>query len=385
MRILDIRHRSVPISRYAPGVAVSAELDTTIVAIVTDQTNSEGTIIGYGFGSIGRFAQDGLISQRFAPRLLNADPGVVLHADGLAIDPCLASRVMMAGEKPGGHGERCVAIGALDMAIWDAAAKVRGLPLFRLLASTFGNGEPLKSVPVYAGGGYYFPANDLERLRAEMMNFRDAGFTTAKMKIGRALHEDCARIEIALGVFGSGAALAADAMNSYQPDQARDVARAIEPYGLRWFEDVCDPLDYQTHTDLASMYAPPLSAGEAIFSLSDARNLLRYGGLRKEHDVLTFDPAHCYGIVGFVEIVRHFEEAGWSRSQFQPHGGHLFGLHVAAGLALGGCECNPHNFQPFGGFSDGAVINDGRISLPEWPGIGFEARARLMDLFRTLL
>ena len=218
-----------------------------------------------------------------------------------------------------------------------------------------------------------------------MAYFRDAGFTAAKIKVGaRRLQEDCALIETALDVLGSGAALAVDAMNSYQPGPARDAARTLEPYGLRWFEDVCDPLDYETHADLASMYAPPLSAGEALFSLSDARNLLRYGGLRKGHDVLTFDPVHSYGIAGFVEIVRHFQEAGWSRGQFQPHGGHLFGLHVAAGLALGGCECNPHNFQPFGGFSDGAVIQGGRIAPPEWLGIGCEARASLMDLFRTV-
>ena len=74
-------------------------------------------VVGYGFGSFGRYAQGGLIRERFAPRLLAAGGG---------LDPFRAWEAMMAGEKPGGHGERCVAVGALDMALWDASAKAAG-------------------------------------------------------------------------------------------------------------------------------------------------------------------------------------------------------------------------------------------------------------------
>lgn len=385
MRVLDVRHRSVPVSRYSPEVVAPASLDTTIVAVVTDRKRGAEPIVGYGFASIGRFAQDGLIRERFAPRLLKAEPRALMHSDGEAIDPSRAWTAMMAGEKPGGHGERCVAVGALDMAIWDAAAKARGLPLYRLLAREFGTSEPWDSVPSYAGGGYYFPDDDFERLRAEAQYFRSLGLTSAKIKIGgMEIMKDCRRIETVLDVLGSGNLLAVDAMNSYAPDRALDVARTIEPYGLRWFEDICDPLDYETHANVAQSYRPPISAGEAIFSLADARNVLRYAGLRPGHDVLTFDPAHCYGVTEFVRIVRLFEEHGWSPTDFQPHGGHLYGLHVAAGLRLGGCECNPHNFQPFGGFADDTPIRQGFVSPPAIPGLGFESRASLMDLFRTL-
>jgi D(-)-tartrate dehydratase len=385
MRILDIQHRSVSVSRYSPEIAVSAAFDTTIVAIVTDRKQGAAPIIGYGFASIGRFAQDGLIRERFAPRLLRAEPNTLMNADGVAIDPSRAWQTMMAGEKPGGHGERCVAVGALDMAIWDAVAKARGLPLCRLLAQEFGNLDPLSSVPVYAGGGYYFPDNDLGRLRAEVQYFRDLGFLSAKIKIGALdIAKDCKRIETALDVVGSGSNLAVDAIYSYAPHQAPDIARAIEPYGLRWFEDICDPLDYETLANVVRVYRPPISAGEATFSLSDARNLLRYARLRSGRDVLTFDPAHCYGINEFVRIIRLFEQDRWAATSFQPHGGHLYGLHLAAGLRLGGCECNPHNFQPFGGFADDTIIAEGLVCPPAVPGIGFENRAALMDLFRSL-
>jgi len=375
----------VPLSRYAPEIRAEPALDTTIVAVITDERAGKEPLIGYGFASIGRFAQDGLIRERFAPRLFRADWRTLICEDAIAIDPVKAWSVMMQGEKPGGHGERCVAVGALDMAIWDLASKARGLPLYRLLARTFDRGPEDTEVPVYAGGGYLFPSDDLSRLRDETRYFCSLGFTATKLKIGAlALKEDCARIEAALGILGSGDRLAVDAMNLFSPSKAREAARALEPYGLRWFEDICDPQDFATHRDVASHYRPPLSAGEALFSAADAQNLVRYAGLRPGHDVLTFDPAHCYGIPGFVRIVQCCEQAGWNARDFQPHGGHLYSLHIARGLGLGGSECNPHNFQPFGGFADDTRIIDGRAAPPEIPGIGWEGRATLSQLFRTL-
>lgn len=386
MRIVDIRHRPVAISRYAPEVDAPPALDTSIVAVVTDRRVGSEPLAGYGFTSFGRFAQDGLIRDRFAPRLLGADAAALLHADGLAIDPPRAWTAMMAGEKAGGHGERPVAVGALDMAIWDLAAKARGLPLFRYLREVYGRHPASEEVPVYAGGGYVFPQDDLVFLRDEAQQFRALGFDAMKMKIGTLdLATDCRRVETALEVVGTGDHLAVDAMNAFSPREARRAAAALRPYGLKWFEDVCDPLDFETHGEIAASYEPPISAGEAVFSASDARNLLRYAGLRKGHDVLTFDPAHCYGIPEYVRIVELFEGAGWSAGDFQPHGGHLYSLHVAMGLGLGGCECNPRSFQPFGGFADGSLCEGGRARVPDMPGIGFESRGALMDLFRGLL
>ena len=386
MKILSIVHRSIPISRYGPEVAVPPVLDTSIVAIITDQRAGPVPLTGFGFTSIGRFAQGGLIAERFAPRLLRADPRTLLHADGLAIDPLKAWSVMMSGEKAGGHGERSVAVGALDMAIWDLASKAREMPLFRLIRQVFGRSANADRVPVYAGGGYVFPNDELACLRDEAHRFRDAGFRAMKMKVGaHGLAFDCRRIETALEIFGTGDNLAVDAMNAYSARHALEAAATLEPYDLKWFEDICDPLDFETHRKLTAFYRPPISAGEAIFSESDARNLLRYAGLRKGRDVLTFDPAHCYGIPEYARIIELFEEEGWTASDFQPHGGHLYSLHLAIGFGLGGSECNPYNFQPFGGFADGATIIDGEVAPPDLPGVGFESRASLMELFRSLV
>ena len=385
MKIVDIREASVPISRYADP-AIAASLTTSVVAVVTDHRGDDGPLIGYGFASVGRFAQGGLIRERFAPRLWAAPPVDLRDDDTGSIDPCKAWAVMMQGEKPGGHGERCVAVGTLDMALWDLAAKAAGLPLHRMLSMRFGGSGRSEPIPVYAGGGYYYPDNDLKRLEDEVRAFRSLGFTRVKIKIGSAsLSRDLERIERVLSIVGDGNSLAVDAMNSYGRDDALDAASALKVHALAWFEDICDPLDYETHRRVTDAYGPPISAGEALFSRSDARNLRLYGGLRPDRDVLTFDPAHSYGLPEYVRMIEDFEAGGWTRRAFQPHGGHLYGLHVAAGLGLGGCECNPSSFQPFGGFGDDGIVVDGRVTAPEAPGVGFETRAALMDLLRRNL
>src|SRR5438093_821160 len=127
MRIVDIREKTVPISRYADRSIGSGDLTTSVVAVVTDVQREGRAVVGYGFSSIGRFGQAGLIRERFGPRLLAAGDLTSTLRD--TIDPFSAWNRMMENEKPGGHGERCIAVGTLDMAIWDAAAKISDMPL----------------------------------------------------------------------------------------------------------------------------------------------------------------------------------------------------------------------------------------------------------------
>jgi D(-)-tartrate dehydratase len=386
MRVLEIREKTVPISRYADPNIASGNLNTSMIAIVMDAVRDGSPVIGYGFSSFGRFAQGGLIRERFAPRLLSARAEVLLDPSGEKLDPFRAWDCMMKEEKPGGHGERCVAVGALDMALWDAAAKIAGQPLYRYLSEQLGEPPNPGPVPVYAGGGYYFPSDDTANLIEAIRRFLDQGYTRVKIKIGgRPVAEDLRRIEAVLRLLPGGAFLAVDAMNRYPPDAALEAARALEPYRLMLFEDICDPLDFETQNQAAREYTPPLAAGEALFSLADARNLLRYGGLRPDRDVLVFDPVHCYGVPEYLKILALFESSGWSRQSFQPHGGHLFSLHLAAALRLGGSESNPHNFQPFGGFQEDSAVTSGTARPPDVPGIGFETRPGLFRMFQSLL
>lgn len=377
MRVVDVRERAVPISRYGDPALPSGGLDTSAVAVITDVIREGKPVVGYGFSSIGRFAQSGLIRERFAPRLLSEENN---------LDPAVAWHAMMRSEKMGGHGERCVAVGTLDMAVWDAAAKIAGMPLFRFLAQRVaGDRTPAPNVAVYAGGGYYYPGDDVVRLGDEIRRHLDQGYTHVKIKIGAApLSQDLGRIEAVLKVLQDGRCLAVDAMNAYDTAQSLTAARGLAPYRLWWFEDICDPLDFETLRSVAVVYDGPIAAGEALFSAAEAALLNRYGGLRPERDVLLFDPTHCYGLTGYLQIVDLLTTNGWPRSAFWPHGGHLFTLHVASALGLGGSEVNPLCFQPFGGLADGARVVNGRTAPPEAPGIGFETKADLLALFQSL-
>lgn len=388
MRITNVRERSVPISRYADPAIPSGGLTTSMVAVVTDAVREGKPVVGYGFASVGRFAQGGLIRERFAPRLLDTADGALADDEGTNLDPFRAWAVMMAGEKPGGHGERCVAVGALDMAIWDAAAKIAGLPLHRFLARRLGREATIDNrVRVYAAGGYVYPQNDIALLSEEVRRFTELGFTHAKIKIGSAgLMQDQKRVEAAAAQLpGGGAHLAVDAIYAYDAETGLAAASMLAPFGLWWFEDICDPLDFETQANVAAAYHGPIAAGEALFSLAEAKLLDWHGGLRRERDILEFDPVHCYGVPGFVQIVDYLTAKGWPRQAFWPHGGHLFCLHLVAALGLGGAEVNPFGFQPLCGLADGAEVMAGYTGLPQAPGIGFELRSEAEREFRMLM
>lgn len=387
MRITQIRECAIPVSRYADPTIPSGGLTTSLVAVSTDVVREGKPVIGYGFASVGRFAQGGLMRERFIPRLINAPPSALADEAGTSLDPFKAWSVMMQGEKPGGHGERCVAVGALDMAIWDAAAKIANQPLHRFLAGRIGDAKAAAvQVPVYAGGGYLYPRNDIGCLADEVRQFGDLGYNRVKIKIGSLdLDHDQRRIDAAAAILPDPGHLAVDAMNLYTDRSALRAASALAPLGLWWFEDICDPLDFDLLARVAQAYAPPIAAGEALFSSAEARLLHQHGGLRPDRDILVFDPVHCYGLPGFLQIVRFLEAAGWNRQSFWPHGGHLFGLHVVAALGLGGAEVNPLAFGPFRGLQDGANILNGQAPLSDAPGIGFETHREVSHAFQTLL
>lgn len=383
MRITDIREQAIPVSRYADPAIPSGGLTTSVVAIVTDVVRDGRPVTGYGYASVGRHAQGGLIRERFAPRLLAAAHAIADDA-GTNLDPFRAWRAMMAGEKPGGHGERCVAVGVLDMAIWDAAAKIAGLPLHRFVADRLAR-HAAPRVRVYAGGGYRYPHDDLVHLSDEMRRIADLGYTHAKIKIGGPdIDQDIRRIEAAAACLADSSHLAVDAMNGYDATSGPAAAARLAPFELWWFEDLCDPLDLPLHADLTAQYAPPVAAGEALFSLAEAKLLERYGGLRPDRDVLVFDPVHCYGLPGYLQIVDHFVSNGWRRDAFWPHGGHLFSLHVVSALGLGGAEVSPFAFHPFSGLADGATVDAGYTPVPQAPGIGFELHADACRAFRSV-
>jgi L-alanine-DL-glutamate epimerase-like enolase superfamily enzyme len=384
MRIVDIRHTTVPISSTIKNAYIDfSKMDVSVVAVVTDVVRDGCPVIGYGFNSNGRYAPSGLLRDRFIPRLMSVDPASLVDGTGDNLDPHRIWATLMTGEKPGGHGERSTAVGVLDMAVWDAVAKIAEQPLYRLLAERYRGGEVDERVFVYAAGGYYQPGKDLAALQDEMRGYLELGYLVVKMKIGGApLDEDLRRIEAVLEVVGAGDRLAVDANGRFDLATALAYADALAPYGLRWYEEAGDPLDYDLQAELGKRYDGPLATGENLFSMQDARNLIRYGGMRPDRDVLQFDCALSYGLVEYLRTLEMMREHGWSARTVVPHGGHQMSLNMAAGLGLGGNESYPGVFQPFGGFADDIAVVDGYVGLPQSPGIGFEEKANLWAVMR---
>src|SRR5712671_6117824 len=321
MRIIDIREQTVPVASAIANAYIDfSKMTLSHVAIVTDVKRDGRPVIGYGFNSNGRYGQGGLIRERFAPRLMEAEPKRLLNDAGDNLDPDRIWAALMKNEKPGGHGERSVAVGTIDMAVWDAVAKIAGQPLFRLLAERHKRTANPR-VFVYAAGGYYYPGKDLSALRGEP---------------------------------------------------------------LFWYEEAVDPLDYALQAALAEFYPAPMATGENLFSHQDARNLIRYGGMRPDRDWLQFDCALSYGLCGYQRTLAMLQTQGWSASRCIPHGGHQMSLNIAAGLGLGGNESYPDLFQPYGGFPDCVRVENGHITMPDLPGIGFEGKSDLYAEMKAL-
>jgi D(-)-tartrate dehydratase len=386
MRITAIRDIVAPIKSDIANAWIDfSTMTASVVAVVTDVVVDGRPVVGFGFNSNGRYAPQGLLRERFIPRLLGASPEEIQGEDGL-LDPHRAWAAMMKNEKPGGHGERSVAVGVLDMALWDALAKAKGVPLWRLLADRYRGGEADPTAWVYAAGGYYYPGKGVGALQDEMRSYLDRGYSTVKMKVGLVpLDEDVARIEAVLAVLGGdGSRLCVDVNGRFTLEEAIRFGRAVAPYGLRWYEEPVDPLDYLAHAALATTYDGVLATGENLFSHQDARNLIRHGGLRPDRDILQFDPALSYGLVEYLRTLEVLRAHGWSPRRCVPHGGHQFALNIAVGLGLGGNESYPDVFAPFGGFADAVPVQDSRVAMPDVPGIGFEAKTALYAVMRPL-
>jgi L-alanine-DL-glutamate epimerase-like enolase superfamily enzyme len=387
MRIVEVREKTASIASPIANAYIDfSKMTCSVVAVITDQVRDGKPVVGFGFNSNGRYGQGALMRERFLPRLMEADPDTLVDTANNNLDPFAIWKTLMTNEKPGGHGERSVAVGTLDMAVWDAVAKIAGVPLWRLLADRYRGGVADDKVWVYAAGGYYYPGKDLTALQDEMKSYRDRGYRVVKMKIGgEPLKDDLKRIEAVLKIVGDGQNLCVDVNGRFDIKTAIEYGNAIRPYNLYWYEEVGDPLDYALQAELGKHYDRPMATGENLFSHQDARNLIRFGGMNKERDFLQFDCALSYGLVEYLRTLDVLKEHGWSSRRVVPHGGHQMSLNIAAGLHLGGNESYPDVFKPFGGFADGIAVNDSYVSLPQIPGVGFEAKAELYKVMQELL
>jgi D(-)-tartrate dehydratase len=387
MRIVDIRECAIPLKSEIRNSSFDfSEMTTSVVAVLTDVVCEGRPVAGFAFNSTGRYACGAAMRARFIPRILNADPATLLDETEENFDPGKILEIMLQREKSGGHSERSIAIGTIEVAVWDAVAKIAGKPLHRMLAERYNGGRIAHRVFCYVGGGWYFPGQSVRDLQDEMRRHLEAGYTMLKMKVGGlSLTEDLRRVEAVKSILPAGAQLAVDANSKFARDEALTYAKALAPFELRWFEEPCDPLDYALLAEIASIYEAPLSTGENLFSTQDVQNLIRFGGLRPDHgDVIQVDPPQSYGIVTYARTLAMLAQHGWPRNACFPHGGNQMSLAIAAGFGLGGAESYPGVFGAFGGFADDAAMENGYLTLSERPGIGFEGQSALYAIMREI-
>jgi L-alanine-DL-glutamate epimerase-like enolase superfamily enzyme len=360
MRILDVRGRTLPSGSAALAITTDANL-----------TGYAFSIRGSGEGAPSR--------ERFVSRLLGAKPQGLLDESGL-LNPASCVRLAMPDEKPAG-GEPPGAIGLIEAAAWDLRAKMQGVPLWRSIADYFQVAGAVAQIEVYASCA---PLRTDDVLTFEVGKAIDAGYRCVKIKVGGEIDDDLRRLERAAAALDPAARWAADLNGGLAPAMAEKWFDAIEPFKLAWIEEPAPALDFELLKRYAGLSPTAVATGENLFSLDDARNLLRSGGLRPERDLLQFDPLLSYGLVEYSQIIQLFESAGWRRESFLPHAGHLFAAHCVAGLRLGMAEAVPDTSLPHGGYWDGVRVAGGKLAIPELPGVGYEAKSNLHRLLQAL-
>jgi L-alanine-DL-glutamate epimerase-like enolase superfamily enzyme len=387
MRIVDIRETAIPIeSQLANSSFDFSEMTTSVVAVITDVKRDGRPVAGFAFNSTGRYACGAQMRARFIPRILKADPETLLDAAGRNLDPEKILACMMQREKAGGHSERSIPIGTIEVAVWDAVAKIAEKPLHRVLSERYNGGKVADKVFCYVGGGWYAPGQTFADVQDEMRRHLDAGYTMVKAKVGGLpLADDVRRLAAVLEVVAPRGRLAVDANCKFARDEALAYAKALAPLKLAWFEEPCDPHDYALMAEIAGVYEAPLATGENLFSTQDVANLVRFAGLRADRDIIQIDPPQSYGIVQFARTVAMLERHGWNRRSLFPHGGNQMSLAIAAGFGLGGAESYPGVFGAFGGFADDAALDNGYLTLSNRPGIGFEGQNALYGIMRELV
>jgi L-alanine-DL-glutamate epimerase-like enolase superfamily enzyme len=387
MRIVDIRETAVPLNSTLANSSIDfSEMTTSVVAVITDVLRDGKPVTGFAFNSTGRYACGAQMRARFIPRVLKAPPESLLNDADDNFEPERILAVMMRNEKAGGHSERSIGIGTIEVAVWDAVAKIAGKPLHRVLAERYNGGKVAEKVFCYVGAGWYAPGKTNKNLQDEMRRHLDAGYTMVKMKVGgMPLAADLERVEAVKSVLPRGSELAVDANCKFSRDEALAYARGLKQFALRWFEEPCDPLDFALLAEVAAHYDPPLASGECLYSTQDVENLVRFGGLNPQRrDVVQVDPPQAYGIVYYARTLDMLSRRQWPRGLMFPHGGNQMTLAIAAGFGLGGAESYPGVFGDFGGFADDAKLEAGYLTLSDRPGIGFEGQSRLHRIMREL-
>ena len=390
MRIVDIRETAIPLKSDLRNSGFDfSEMTTSVVAVITDVIRDGKPVAGFAFNSTGRYACGAQMRARFIPRILKADPKSLLNEAGDNLDPEKILAVMMRNEKSGGHSERSVGIGTIEVAVWDAVAKIEGKPLHRVLAERYNGGKVADKVFCYVGGGWYTPGKTTKDLQDEMRRHLDSGYTMVKMKVGgMPLAEDMSRVEAVKTV-------------RRQPRRARgrrqlasSTATRRSPMPRRCRPSSC--AGSRSRAIRSTSRRSPRSSERLRRRAVDRREPVldpgrgEPGALRRpEGRARRRHPDRSAAGLRHRAIRPHARHAGAPRlaalAALFPHGGNQMSLPSPAASGSAARNPIPACSAPFAGFADDAELENGYLKLPDRPGIGFEGQAALYRIMRDLV
>jgi L-alanine-DL-glutamate epimerase-like enolase superfamily enzyme len=191
------RETAIPLKSDLKNSSIDfSEMTTSVVAVITDVIRDGKPVAGFAFNSTGRYACGAQMRARFIPRILKADPKSLMNEAGDNLDPEKILAVMMRNEKSGGHSERSVGIGTIEVAVWDAIAKIEGKPLHRVLAERYNGGKVFGQGVLLRRRRLVRAGQNHQGSAGRDAPHLDSGYTMVKMKVGGAtLPEDISRIE----------------------------------------------------------------------------------------------------------------------------------------------------------------------------------------------
>ena len=315
------------------------------VRVLTDE-GVEGIGYSYVVGDIGGGALHAMLAQDLAPVLPGRDSD-----DRERIWHELWWRVHFVGR----GGLASFGLAAVDVALWDAAAKQASKPWWKLL------GGWRKPVSAYAGGiDLQFP---LDRLLNQADGFRDAGFRAIKMKVGRPSYKEDAERALAMRAhLGDGFPLMADANMQWLPHQAIQAARALSDADLYWIEEPTIPDDYAAHARIAREGGLPVATGENLHSIHEFEHMLDLGEVAfPEPDLVTLG-----GVTPWLKVA-HMCEA--RNLPVTTHGVHDLHVHLLAAVP-NASYLEVHGFGLERYMEEPLEVRDGTVLPPERPGHG---------------
>ncbi|HZT87809.1 MAG TPA: mandelate racemase/muconate lactonizing enzyme family protein [Stellaceae bacterium] len=368
---------------YGSAGGMQGRRGALLVEIETDKG-----LVGLGEAGLGGGATAALIEKDLAPMLVGEDP---LLIEGLW------QKMFARTRSYGRRGVVMHAISGIDIALWDLAGKIAGLPLYRLL------GACRDRVEAYASGGFYQEGKGVEELAGEAEGYRARGFTGMKMKIGRnpstqtplrhlvanadkcqvEPEEDIARVAAVRRALGPTAKLMVDVNCAWSPAFAIEMGRALEPYKLYWIEEPVATDDIEGSAQVAAALATPIAGYETEIGLYGFRELIA----RHAVDIVQPDLAWTGG---FSEGRRIAALAQAHHKMVAPHafGGAVLlaaSLHYAASIPnarLLEFDQNPNGLRDELLRQRFAIEPDGTMKLPDRPGLGIDLDPAAVERYR---